>query len=804
MKMIKKTLVALSLSVCGLGAVADNTWYPNDAWSNKKNTAIFTASMWSSEDGGTVCPAIRETDDFIVTGATIRFQSVSFGGNSLTLRNATMVFDGGSGNQFPRDGLILEEGIFYNNVSSTSEDPLTTYFYEIGGNVTVRSTGESPFAFQSSQYNDKGTVFTGALAGDSTVVMKVSNQYGIGSNSRMNVRYVFLNAAAYNGRVNVATYGTTSFAGLETASGFYLGSTTLPGTVAVSKGATFGAYRGTDACSVGTLSLARGSRIAVAYDENAGTNGSIAVNTAFSITGTSADGVVDIFFQKAKLDKPAKYPVLSVPTGVELDENDFGLTLVDDMYGPHSATLRVEPNEQGGQTLFVVANGAYLLMSDNTTYKTAGAVYSSAFTNAASWSDGAIPHAGPDYFVGAGMTFREIDDIALDYVFPARKLTILGGDSESVLICGGRSLEVTNFVVGAGASFGLRSVVSNGPRITGDAFELQDGASLKFYGYANALSVISSEVKGPGSMETAGISATSSAKGFLELTGLNTNWSGRLTVNYATSAERGYPGDGNGSYTLYVSDERNLGGTLDMPDFRALTLTGWSRFVPRNSLALAPDFNRGIYVKDNGSFNVPEDIVLSCNRTLTVDGAVYKEGKGTLVLGGALKFYDAVNDAATDEVPVGAENRLVLREGTLKVGAAKACDGLPIHVMNLSKKTTAIRIPVDAEPGSDLARYGLYNVKAGATPFVLDDGLTTLPIAFDGQALFPSDETGVRTNALVTVDNSAVESVRAMLPKVARPYSNVRAAWVEIPVAGENATTFAALSERKGIVILFR
>ena len=279
MKMIKKTMVALSLSVCSLGAVADTTWYPNDTWSKNKNTAISTPSMWSSEDGSTVCPAIRETDDFIVTGAkTIRFQSVSFGGNSLTLRNATMVFDGGSGNQFPRDGLILEEGVFYNNASSESDDPLVTWFYEVGGNVTVRSTDENPFVFKSSQYNDKGTVFTGALDGDPTAVMKVSNQYGTGSNSRMNVRYVFLDAVAYNGRVNVTTYGTTSFAGLETASGFYLGSTTLPGAVTVGKGATFGAYRGTNACSVGTLSLARGSRIAVLYDENAGTNGSIAVN----------------------------------------------------------------------------------------------------------------------------------------------------------------------------------------------------------------------------------------------------------------------------------------------------------------------------------------------------------------------------------------------------------------------------------------------------------------------------------------------------------------------------------------------
>ena len=571
----------------------------------------------------------------------------------------------------------------------------------------------------------------------------------------------------------------------------------------VGKGAAFGAYRGTDACSVGTLSLARGSRIRVAYDPTEDSSGSITVTDNFSITGDSADGVIDVLLlQTSGIAAGRKYPILSVP-GAGIADEDFSLTTADGV-APGEFMLSVEPNGQGGRTLYAVACSVHLINSDNTEFKTASAVYSSAFTNAASWSDGKVPHAGADYFVDSGKTLREIDGKTLDYVFPARKLTILGGEDNVNLICGGHSLEVTNLVVASGANFHIFSQNSNSPVIKGETLELQEGGLVTFRGYVNSLSTIHSEVIGAGCMETFGMVGTSSAKGKLELTGLNTNWTGRLKVNYASVPSSGYPGDSNGYYTLYVSDERNLGGKLEEFDFKALTLAGWSRFVPRNSLTLTPEYNRGIYVETNGSFNVEEDCVLTCNRTLTVNGAVYKEGKGTLVLGGVLKFYDEENDAATDIVPENAENSLNLRDGTLKIGAAKACDGLTIRVLNLAGKTPAIRIPIDAEQGSDLARYGLYNVKAGSAPFVLADGLETLPIAFDGQSVFPADAAGVWTNALVTVHNSAVPSVRGMLQRVAKPYSNVPAKWEEIPVDGEDATTFAVISKRTGAIFCFR
>ena len=800
---MKKVIVCLAVVSAAFAARAGNVWFPNDTWSDKRNTAIITASMWSSEDGSQ-CQEISQNDDYIVNnGKTIRFLGSSFGGKSLTISNGKMVFDGGSGTEFPRDGLILEGGVFYNNADIDDTVPPKIHYRSIAGKVTVLSEASSPFVFRASQYAYRGTIFSGSLIGKENASFEVKNQYG-GNSRRRNTCYVFMNAEGYSGKVNVLAVDDTTFSGQDLAIGFYLGATALPGTVAVGKGATFGAYEGADVCSVGTLSLARGSQIRVAYDADKKSNGSIVVSDRFSITGDEKDGVIDVLMlQSSGIAAGRKYPILSVP-GDGLDEKDFSLTTVDGVF-PGEFMLSVEPNGQGGRTLYAVACSVHLINSDNTDYKTASAVYSSAFTNAASWSDGKVPHAGADYFVNNGITLREIDDKTLDYVFPARNLTILGGGGGVSLICGSHSLEVTNLVVASGANFRIFSKNSNSPVIKGETLELQEGGLITFHGYVSSLSTIHSEVVGAGCMETFGETGTGSAKGKLELTGLNTNWTGRLKVNYGSSSKRGYPGDSNGYYTLYVSDERNLGGALEEFDFKALTLAGWSRFVPRNSLTLTPEYNRGIYVETNGSFNVAEaDCVLTCNRTLTVNGAVYKEGKGTLVLGGALKFYDEQNDAATDVVPENAENSLNLRDGTLKIGAAKACDGLTIRVLNLAGKTPAIRIPIDAEQGSDLARYGLYNVKAGSAPFVLADGLETLPIAFDGISELPQASAGARTNGLITVHNSAVAAVREMLPSVIKPYSNVPAKRIEIPVEGEDATTFAVVSKHTGTIFCIR
>jgi hypothetical protein len=179
---------------------------------------------------------------------------------------------------------------------------------------------------------------------------------------------------------------------------------------------------------------------------------------------------------------------------------------------------------------------------------------------------------------------------------------------------------------------------------------------------------------------------------------------------------------------------------------------------------------------------------------ITMSGTLNKAGAGVLEMAGEIRFYDAAT-ATSSETPRAEADILDLSEGALKVASAKACDGLRIDVQS----ETSILLP---KPGtdSDLDKYGLYNVKAGATPFALGTNVTKLPIAFEEQLSADSLESMV-TNALFTVANSAVESVRAMLPYGVRPYQGVRASIVEIPLADEEATTFACVTKQYGLMI---
>jgi hypothetical protein len=182
---------------------------------------------------------------------------------------------------------------------------------------------------------------------------------------------------------------------------------------------------------------------------------------------------------------------------------------------------------------------------------------------------------------------------------------------------------------------------------------------------------------------------------------------------------------------------------------------------------------------------------------ITMNGTLYKDGLGVLEMAGEIRFYDAENSTSV-ETPRAETDVLNLYKGTLKIGSAKACDGLRIDVQS----GTSILLP---KPGTDadIDKYGLYNVKAGAAPFALGTNVTKLPIAFEEQLSADSLE-GTVTNAPFTVANSAVVSVRAMLPYGVKPYQGVRASIVEIPLADEDATTFACVTKQYGTVISVR
>ena len=214
-------------------------------------------------------------------------------------------------------------------------------------------------------------------------------------------------------------------------------------------------------------------------------------------------------------------------------------------------------------------------------------------------------------------------------------------------------------------------------------------------------------------------------------------------------------------------------------------------------MTLPKTSNRGLFVDGDGVIAPNADVALRMEWPVTVAGTLHKAGAGVLEMAGEIRFYDA-ETATSSDTPRAEADVFDLYEGSLKIASSKACNGLRIDV----SEGTSIVLPKPGTDG-DLDKYGLYNVKAGAVPFALKDGVSKLPMAF-GEKLPADSLEGTVTSALFTVANSAVESVRTMLPYGVKPYEGVRAGIVEIPVDGEEATTFACVSKRQGLVFSVR
>jgi hypothetical protein len=86
--------------------------------------------------------------------------------------------------------------------------------------------------------------------------------------------------------------------------------------------------------------------------------------------------------------------------------------------------------------------------------------------------------------------------------------------------------------------------------------------------------------------------------------------------------------------SLVIQRAENLGGPRNEFAYDALTLDSASRLEVLDSMSLA-ELTRGIFIRWKGRFLVPEDKSLAISQQLTVDGEMYKEGSGTLALGGA-------------------------------------------------------------------------------------------------------------------------------------------------------------------------
>jgi hypothetical protein len=159
-----------------------------------------------------------------------------------------------------------------------------------------------------------------------------------------------------------------------------------------------------------------------------------------------------------------------------------------------------------------------------------------------------------------------------------------------------------------------------------------------------------------------------------------------------------------------------------------------ARLITTNN-AVFSDLTRGWLFTDIAQLETPEaDDSLTLLQPVTVNGSVYKQGAGTLAMGGELKFIDAEN-TRTDTPPDDAAKRtLYVQGGVLKPLAADALNGLDIvfsnsvNVAGVNVADVALELDIDTEDAG-LKAYGLRNTKS-TSPLTLSlaGGATKVPV----------------------------------------------------------------------------
>ena len=240
-----------------------------------------------------------------------------------------------------------------------------------------------------------------------------------------------------------------------------------------------------------------------------------------------------------------------------------------------------------------------------------------------------------------------------------------------------------------------------------------------------------------------------------------------------------------------------------MPAFnpRALTLTTLARLsmTNGNTVTLADGLNRGVYIKGSGRFHVTGAGTLDVKWPLLLSGKMWKEGTGTLVLGGGMK-HEAHDNGTLTDVPRAGSNLFEVVNGTVKIAHADALAGVETTI----DSGASLKLAIDPS-NADLTAYGIRNTTVD-TPFTLAASFGgKLPLTLATEDFTVPENCHALTNALVTVKDSSAAAVRAMLPSLRpwKPYG-LTSTVVARANPGENTTTFLLVSKHTGVAIIFR
>ena len=815
---------SIALFIAGLccGTVWGNTeWHSNPAKNTSTqaagNAALTDMSYWKDANGNVGSGAPTANDDLIFdNNATsgdrplrLRFSTVNFTGNSLQIgtdaRSSTVVFDS-TPFACANEGLKFKHGHWWFNSGPGADRRITC-------DVTVLAEDATkPFVLHwgQDQYSNGIGRITGKLKGSTNAQIRFG-PWGskLGDTTPVcarNSTFRLSDISEYAGTITVAAKPAyTNFPGDVTNFGTRLwldtGTTTSPAKLNILRGGSLKLANRSDVVTVKELSLASGSRLW--FDHSDIADGKTwRVRATDALTVEKGEEKVEVLWKAiVRGTRHFRIPILSGPADSTFTADDFKFTFCAIQYNLDIHFEVDNDPETGDRTLYVSTHGFVFQQDSYSGEKdrdgTRGAP--SSLTNAPAWWQECIP--SPDTtgtLYRTALSLRTLYTPDEPFVFPCFGFWVNGG----TLIIQTQTFEVPEFwcdrgTIGTGqGSFGrITSLIA--PKI--HFFRYNGSTPVTLRTYMQHTFVLKGEIDGDTPMQLRGWGGTGQPKAIFRLDGPNTNYTGTILVR-TDETRPAYHDFDNQFPTLDVLDGRNLGGRMPSFNPRALTLTTLARLsmTNGNTVTLADGLNRGVYIYGSGRFHVTGAGTLDVKWPLLLSGKMWKEGNGTLVLGGEMK-HEAHDNGTLTDVPRAGSNLFEIVSGTVKIAHADALAGVETHI----DAGASLKLAIDPS-NADLTAYGIRNTTVD-TPFTLAASFGgKLPLTLATEDFTVPENCHALTNALVTVKDSSAAAVRAMLPSLRpwKPYG-LTSTVVARANPGENTTTFLLVSKHTGLTIIF-
>ena len=760
-------------------------------------SALLSAAAW--DNPGDPFPS-AEIDYYNVgyTLKTIAGQSISFAGRSLVL---------GDSSKYGTLGMLTGSGSC--EVGFTGAGGLVIVYASfdcwhsncttIRGNVSFAENGLAHLfaANVRSSSAPASIVFTdGTFTGPASAIGHVYVKAGRSSNglSTDMVLHLLSDTSRFLGTLRVVPYRDLTTPENTRHSTLRLGRYPFGGTVDLRSDGVLDAVYADSVVDVANLTMAPGAVLAFRWDDAAKTGATFRVTGALTVAGPVEvrPSALNVTGTNA-----VRVAVLKAPQGVELDPDDWVyvssvLDRTQDFLLP-AVELEVAPDDEGLSTLWAVARPVVRLLQNDQSGKTGSFSYDAAApTN--NWADGAYPTPDKDYLIAGNYSIRPKSSATEEQVFGGHSLTFqpLNGKSTTMALRAKiHTVDQLNIDVTAGVMnfdhYSGGSYTEN-PFATSGTMHLQGHITLsrRAGSYAanmvlanGRMVVVDSDISGNADLvlkpSTVGDSAC-----FLELTGDNSRWTGRLS--YTTTVVLGPAAHGD----LYFTEGRNLGGALESFTYNALYLPWYGRLVPRAEATLDA-VNRGIFVEDGAV--ISNQYALTVKERITYAGALKKKGEGLLRLGGEAPLFTSKQFTE----PLVGTNVLDILQGGLTPVSSSAFEGLAVNFA----EGTRLALDATAEPAGDVARYGM----------MLTNGLSSITVP-EGGLPVEIDRTATATHkklAICTVPTTAADALASSfrLTNVQPTAADGRVA-VLVSQDNGNGTTTWTVEFVRGLRILLR